>query len=187
MTGSSPFLVSGELFLRSTPQLFVASEDPCNNIIQQQQHQQQLQQQQKKPRHPSAGLLAGLSGDLRDLLLCYPDFHHNPREDARSYNKNSNAINSSHPSRGGGNTSSTNNKFADSSIESYSGLVAQARRERRLARAKRIEQLKASKTIVGCKAAARLGAVRIAMQVFRRGRDEGRTRLVTRLRGLILR
>lgn len=55
----SPFMVSGELFLRSTPQLFESETGGdlagCSTS--------------RMTSHPSAGLLAGVSADLKDTLL----------------------------------------------------------------------------------------------------------------------
>lgn len=62
----SPFMVSGELFVRSTPQLFYRDIDKdsaqCSSSA--------------KTTHPSRGLLSGVSTELRDLLLCSLDTSH---------------------------------------------------------------------------------------------------------------
>lgn len=185
----SPFLVSGELFLRSTPQLFdkniqkytAASKTSSPSITTPSSVAHDLPRRRRpragavprasnkgpvtardhdEARHPSAGLLGGVSVDLRELLLCHPDLH-------SSSNRASGA--------------------AAGKTGTAAGLVTQARRERRLARTERIKQLKTSKTIAACMAVARLSTAQKAANGFRKGCDECRARLDTRLGSLVLR
>ena len=192
----SPFMVSGELFLRSTRELLF-SDLPGSSS--------QQRQRPTAPRsasratgstknsattttaaagtavtaaagHPSAGLLAGLSGDLRDLLLCHPDL------------ENHEAEGDSHPVAGcGGGVRSPAAASAREDRPSLRVLVSSARRERRSARLERIEHLKTSRAIAGCMATTRLIAVQKAMADFKRGCDDGRARLDARLGSLVLR
>lgn len=169
----SPFMVSGELFLRSTQKLLFSS-GVVPSSSDQHQHVHPQQQRDDAPavapaaadtaaasvssaaaatNHPSAGLLAGLSPDLRHLLLCHPD-------------------------------------IADAGVGAGAGprgLVSRAREERRAVRRKRVDYLETSKTMAGCLATARLSAARKAREVFRGRREEGLARLDARLRSLVLR
>lgn len=191
---TSHFLVSGELFLRSTPQLFdkniqkypaAASKNSSSSTITTTTTTsvaQDLPQRRRsragaaatkarsrvpiiardhhKVRHPSAGLLGGVSADLRDLLLCHPDPH------GRSKHTTSSGV-------------AKSNTTAE--------LVTQTRRERRLARAEGMKQLKALKTVVACMAATQLNAAEKAVERFRRGCDECHAELNTRLGILVIR
>lgn len=108
-------------------------------------------------QHPSAALLAGLSPDLCDLLLCHPD------------------VDASDLSSTAG---------ADDGLR---GLVSRARAERRAVRRNRVEYLKTSKATAGCLATARLSAVHRAGEEFRERCAQGSVRLDSRLRTLVLR
>lgn len=181
----SPFLVSGELFLRSTPQLFYKAKcgpskmsnavpTTDKNLPQRPQQRQSTAGVRADPeatgrtrhnQHPSAGLLGEVSNDLRNLLLCNPD--------VQKYGGNSKER--KQPGGGiGANTSSEE-------------LVSKARTQRRLARVERIKQLNTSTTIVDCMAAARLNAAQKAAEGFRIGCNECRARLDERLGRLVLR
>ena len=197
----SPFMVSGELFLRSTRELLFSGL-PGSSASSSSQQRQRPKASRSASRatgstdnsktattatttaagtagtaaagcHPSAGLLADLSGDLRDLLLCHPDL-----------------VNSE---TGGGHPVAAEGVESQSPAEaredrpSLRVLVSSARRERRTARLERIEHLKTSRTIAGCMATTRLMAVQQAVADFKRGCDDGRARLDARLGSLVLR
>lgn len=181
----SPFMVSGELFLRSTQELLFSGGVPSSSDRTQHLHPKQQQQQQRDDapaaapaaagtaaaspssaaaatnNHPSAGLLAGLSPDLRHLLLCHPDVAEAGVGDGGG--------------AGGG-----------AGGAGLLGLVSRAREERRAVRRKRVGYLETSKTMAGCLATARLSAARKAKEGFRDRYAEGRARLDARLRGLVL-
>ncbi|CAM9774045.1 unnamed protein product [Scytosiphon promiscuus] len=114
--------------------------------------------------HPSAGLLAELPKNLRDLLLCHPDSIANERPGA-----NGGADDAVAPSRDLG------------------GLVAGARTERRSVRRNRVGYLKASKAMACSLVTSQLNAVRQAAGSFREGCSESRGRLNSRLGSLVLR
>lgn len=169
----SPFMVSGELFLRATPQLFLDSGKhsaavPPTSCSITADNDHSLSGIATTPTttttttvHPSAGLLAGVSSHLRDLLLCHPDPH---RAELGGF---------------------------DSCDYGYKrpgdDMVSLACQEQRSARLERIKQLKASKKIVACMVAAHLSAVQTASDCFQRGCDERRAQLNTRLGSLVLR
>lgn len=198
----SPFMVSGELFLRSTRELLFSDLPGSSSASSSSQQRQRPKASRSASRatsstensktatttgaaatgtagtaaagcHPSAGLLADLSGDLRDLLLCHPDL------------VNSEA-GGDHPVSAEGVESRTLAE-AREDRPSLRVLVSSARRERRTARLERIEHLKTSRTIAGCMATTRLIAVQQAVADFKRGCDDGRARLDTRLGSLVLR
>lgn len=182
----SPFMVSGELFLRSTQKLLFSSGSGSGSsdlvVVPPSSDQYLEQQRQQQPRHatagtphatavsatdyPSAGLLAGLSRDLRDLLLCHPD------------------LNESQPPPATTTTTTTEDGIGDGGLP---GLVSSARAERRLVRRKRVACLETSKTIAGCLVTARLNAVQKAGERFREGCGERLAQLDTRLGSLVLR
>lgn len=190
----SPFMVSGELFLRSTRELLF-SDLPGSSASSSQQRQRPKASRsasratgsaKNSPTaaaagiavtaaagHPSAGLLSGLSGDLRDLLLCHPDLENNE-------------AGGGHPVAADG-LESQSQAEAREDRPSLRALVSSARRERRSARSERIEHLKTSRTIAGCMATTRMIAIQKAVADFKRGCDDGRARLDTRLGSLVLR
>lgn len=159
----SPFIVSGELFLRSTQSLLFNGSGG-GDLAGPSSHQHQRGGSSidtgaaaTARHHPSAALLAGLSPDLRDLLLCHPDI-------------------------------STNEISAMTGADDgLRGLVSSARAQRRAVRRKRVEYLKTSKAIAGCLATARLSAVHRAGDGFGEGCTQGSVRLDARLRALVLR
>lgn len=155
----SPFMVSGELFLRSTQSLlFSSGGGPAGSSSNRRADADApAAAAAGLHHHPSAALLAGLSPDLRDLLLCHPDVH------------------------ASGASATT---VADNGLL---GLVSSARVERRTVRRKRIEYLETSKAIAGCLATARLSAVRRAGEGFREGCAQGSVQLDSRLQALVLR
>lgn len=228
----SPFMVSGELFLRSTRELLFSdllggsSSGSGGSSISQRQQQRPTASHSNSRRtkastnttastpsptattatstttaagataaatttaatgatnattdHPSAGLLAGLSGDLRSLLLCHPDLE--------TFDNAENG----HPAAGGREGETVQASPAATTAEDRPSpglqvLVSSARRERRSARLARIEHLKASRTIAACMATTRLIAVQKAVAEFKGGCDDGRARLDTRLGSLVLR
>eukprot|EP00752_Nemacystus_decipiens_P007635 g6824.t1 len=161
----SPFMVSGELFLRSTQSLLF-DDGGCGNLAGRPSHQHHQGCSSStytpaapafSPQHPSAALLAGLSPDLRDLLLCHPDVSTSDRSAATGAN--------------GG----------------LRGLVSSARAQRRAVRRKRVEYLSTSKAVAGCLATARLSAVHNAREGFREACARGSIQLDARLRALVLR
>ena len=165
----SPFMVSVELFLRSTQSLLFNSGGGGGGCVgpASRQHQKASSTDTAaaaepaaavpSSQHPSAALLAGLSPDLRDLLLCHPDI-------------------------GPGELSATSD--ADDGLR---GLVSGARAARQAVRRKRVEYLTTSKGIAGCLATARLSAVHRAREGSREGHAQGSAQLDSRLRDLVLR
>lgn len=177
----SPFLVSGELFLRSTRDLLFSDD-----LVVSREHKTDADDTSPTSgsatsatsatatvdttatSHPSAGLLSGLSRDIRDLLLCHPDLRANEgtccaydlTEEVQGRRENPHGL---------------------------SDLVARARRERRTVRLERIGHLKTSKAIAGCMAARRSSVAQKAVEEFRRECTERRMRLDARLASLILR
>eukprot|EP00903_Cladosiphon_okamuranus_P006014 g5934.t1 len=159
----SPFMVSGELFLRSTQSLLFNGGG--DDRVGASSHEGESTETSASAaaaaaaaaRHPSAALLAGLSPDLRDLLLCHPD------------------VSASE-------LSATNG--ADGGLR---GLVSSARAARLAIRRKRVEYLTTSKAMAACLATARLSAVHRAGDGFRERCAQGNARLDSRLRNLVLR
>lgn len=188
----SPFMVSGELFLRSTQKLLFGgssgSGSGSKDVVGGPRSSSDQYLQEQQPGHAtvtaaaavssaatdnsSAGLLAGLSRDLRDLLLCHPDLI---EESGRPSNPTATTTITPASSKGGD---------WDGGLP---GLASSARVERRLVRRKRVACLEASKTIAGCLVTARLNAVQKAAEGFREECAEGHGQLDTRLRSLVLR
>lgn len=190
----SPFMVSGELFLRSTQRLLFgsgsSSSSGSNDVFGGPPSSSDQYLQEQQPSHAtiaaaatthatavatdnsSAGLLAGLSRDLRDLLLCHPDLI---EESGRPFDSTTTTASTPATSKDG---------IGDGGLP---GLASSARVERRLVRRKRVACLEASKTITGCLVTARLNAVQKAAERFREEFAEGHGQLDTRLRGLVLR
>lgn len=157
----SPFMVSGELFLRSTQSLLLTSSGGGDLVgPSSRQHHPGGSTDAgaaATSQHPSAALLAGLSPDLRDLLLCHPD------------------VSASELSPTAG---------ADDDLH---GLVSSTRAERRAVRRKRVEYLTTSQAMAESMTTARLSAVHRAGEGFREGYAQGSARLDSRLRDLVLR
>lgn len=220
----SPFMVSGELFLRSTRELLFSDLPGSSRSPSSQQTRPTIASRSASrttgsakntptatttrtataptaaaagtaaatavtaaASHPSAGLLAGLSGDLRDLLLCHPDLETNePTQHGDGC-----------PVAGRGErvvegpespaAARREDRPGPSPSPSLRVLVSSARRERRSARLERIEHLKTSRAMAGCMATTRVIAVQKAVAGFKRGCDDGRARLDTRLGSLVLR
>lgn len=189
----SPFMVSGELFLRSTQKLLFSSGNGSSDLVGVPPSSSDQYLQQQQPRHattaattatayanaassaadhPSAGLLAGLSRDLRELLLCHPDVYESPPPSTTAPTTTTSTA-----------STSSNGGISDGGLP---GLVSSAREERRFVRRKTVACLETSKTIAGCLVTARLSAVHKAVGGFRQGCGEGRAQLDTRLGSLVL-
>lgn len=191
----SSFVVSGELFLRSMQDLLFN-----DNLAQLPTDQDPPLQQSTTPvktsihaettkaaatgttsisvgsRHPSAGLLAGLSNEFRNLLLCHPDLDTTGLVSGESDPARDEQQNSSAPS-----------SPCESSGDCLIHLLSSARRERRLVRLKRMERLEASKMTVKCMATARMMAVQKGADEFKQRFGEEIKRVESDLYGLILR
>ncbi|CAN0187399.1 unnamed protein product [Ectocarpus sp. 12 AP-2014] len=179
----SPFMVSGEIFLRSAQSaLFCRSADPvgvsparsapatqratsCSGSGASGTLAASSCTDSSAPAaptsmgsgHPSTGLLAGLSGELRDLLLCHPE---------------------SNAAEPGG--------AVDPADGGLCGLVSSVRVQRRSVRRRRVNYLETSKTIAGSLATARLAAAQAAVGGYREGCAESRAQLDCRLCRLVL-
>ncbi|CAM9460298.1 unnamed protein product, partial [Discosporangium mesarthrocarpum] len=140
-----PFLVSGELFVRSTPELFrpptavnsLPSQHDCYGKI-------------SEVQHPSTGMLADSSEDFQQLILGHE-----------------------------GSEGRVTGKEAR--------IVSSAWREQRAMRLQRIDNLRASKRRAVAAAKIRLGAVKDAVDGFRRGHEACARKLDTQLCKLVLR
>lgn len=202
-----PFLVSGELFLRSTPELFheknkkstsfssTAKTTPSRDLG---HRRRRTKRGNREPistalghgsnsRHPSAGLLARVSADLRDLLLCHPD-PHSSRTGSTDYRSVADPeppppTGQHHQQHASRTVRDTEARGRETTVE----LVQQARGQRKLARAERIKQLEASKALAACTAASRLSEVNQAADGFRMGCEEAWRALDARLGRLVLR
>lgn len=210
-----PFLVSGELFLRSTPELFhekkqtsssfssTAKTTPSGDLGHRQRDAKRDSTVRSKAtgnrepvaaalshggnnRHPSAGLLASVSADLRDLLLCHPD----PYSSGPSSTDCGSCADPKPPPPQG----QHHQQHASRTVQgSEAGgrkttveLVIQACEQRKLARVERIKQLEASKILAACSAAAQVSEVHQAADAFRRGCEEAKRALDARLGRLVL-
>lgn len=191
----SSFVVSGELFLRSMQDLLF-NDDLAQLPIDQDPPLQQSTIPAKTSihaeiteaaatgttnisigsRHPSAGLLAGLSNEFRNLLLHHPDLD------------TTGVVNSeSDPARDEQQGSSATFSPCERSGDCLAHLLSSARRERRLVRLKRMERLEASKMTVKCMATARMMAVQKGADEFKQHFGEEIKRVESDLYSLILR
>lgn len=193
-SGSS-FVVSGELFLRSAQDLLFNDD-----LAQLPTDRDPPLQQSTTPamtsiheeitevtasgitstsvgfRHPSAGLLAGLSNEFRNLLLCHPDL-----DTTRV------VCGESDPARDEQQRSSATASPCENGSDCLTHLLSSARRERRLVRLKRMEWLEASKMTVKCMATARMMAVQKGADEFKQRFGEEIKRVESKLYNLILR